>query len=293
MTKIQAAIRRIQLAKASAPEYPRELHKRELVRKPTKVLHFDRESLQKDGLIAPQNQKNKIENQYRAIKRPLIANAYGKRASKVADGSLIMITSSVAGEGKTRTSINLALSMAQELDYSVLLVDADVTKPHITEVFDVSDSTGLLDLLEHERFDPNECVLATDVPGISVLPAGAPRSASTELLSGSRMDDVIAQLLEANSNRLIILDSPPLLETNEAKGLATVAGQVLLVVNAGNTPQETVLAALATVPEDKAINLILNQARETKSGGQHSYSYGYAKKDDSADTTPQVKEDWG
>ena len=214
MSKIQAAIRKIQIAKVSAPGTPHKVQHGDAVVRCGKVLHFDMEALQKIGLIAPDNQKLQIENQYREIKRPLIAHAFGKRATQVADGSLIMITSSIAGEGKTCTSINLALSLGRELDYSVLLVDADVAKPHISEIFEVGDSLGLLDLLEDTNLDPNEYILATDVPGISVLPAGAPRMTSTELLSGSRMDDVIAQLLEGRSNRLIIFDSPPLLETN-------------------------------------------------------------------------------
>ena len=277
MSKIQAAIRKIQIIKASAPGTPHKVQHGDALMRRGKVLHFDMAALQKIGLIVADDQKLQIENQYREIKRPLIAHAFGKRATQVTDGRLVMITSSIAGEGKTRTCINLAMSLGQELDYSVLLVDADVVKPHISEIFQVGDSLGLLDLLEDTSLDPNELILPTDVPGICVLPAGIPRSKSTELLSGSRMEDVIAQLLEGSSNRLIILDSPPLLETTEAKILATLAGQIFLVVKAGDTPQEAVQAALATVPEDKAINLILNQIREFQGAGK--YSYGYANKD--------------
>ena len=293
MSKIQAAIRKIQITRVSAPGTPHKVQHGDALMRRGKVLHFDMAALQKIGLIVADDQKLQIENQYREIKRPLIAHAFGKRATQVTDGRLVMITSSIAGEGKTRTCINLAMSLGQELDYSVLLVDADVVKPHISEIFEVGDSLGLLDLLEDTNLDPNEYILATDVPGISVLPAGAPRMTSTELLSGSRMDDVIAQLLEGRSNRLIIFDSPPLLETNEAKILAGLVGQVLLVVKAGHTPQEVVLAALATVPEDKAINLVLNQTLEIKGGGQYTYGYGYAKNDESVKTRPQERDDWG
>lgn len=293
MSKIQAAIRKIQIARVSARGSPHRVQPGDAVHRRGKVLHFDMESLQKIGLVAPDNQKLQIENQYREIKRPLIANAFGKRATQVADGSLIMITSSIAGEGKTYTSLNLALSLGQELDYSVLLVDADVAKPHISEIFEVDACLGLLDLLEDTSLDPDDLILVTDVRGISVLPAGAPRTTSAELLSGSRMHEVIGQLLKGSSNRLILLDSPPLLETNEAKILAGLVGQVLLVVKAGHTPQEMVLAALATVPDDKAINLILNQTLETRGEGQYIYGYGYTKKDEGTGTMPVENDDWG
>lgn len=295
MSKIQAAIRRIQAGKVLAPESRRSQAPDDdaTINQFVEVLHVDLESLQNDGMIAPESQKLQFENQYREIKRPLIALAFGKRATLVAGGRLVMITSAVAGEGKTSISINLAMSLAQELDYSVLLIDADVAKPHITGLFQLEDKLGLLDLLENEHLKPSELIVTTDIPGISVLPAGAPRSMSAELLSGLRMDEVVARFLEDRPNRLIIMDSPPLLETNEAKILAALAGQILLVVKAGETSQEAVHAALATVPEGKAVNLILNQVRDSMGGRQYAYGYGQAKKDDGTDKVPQQQDDWG
>ena len=89
-------------------------------------LEVDRRALRKAGLIAPEQDEQLLGNQYRDIKRPLIAHAFGKRATRVEAGNLIMVSSALSGDGKTFTSINLALSMAQERDHTVLLVDADV-----------------------------------------------------------------------------------------------------------------------------------------------------------------------
>ena len=116
-----------------------------------KCLHVDSQALKNAGLIAPDYHEELLANQYRDIKRPLIAHAFGKRATTIERGNLIMVTSAVAGEGKTFTSINLALSMARERDHSVILVDADVAKPHTSEMFGARDEPGLLDVLENPR----------------------------------------------------------------------------------------------------------------------------------------------
>lgn len=237
------------------------------------TLIVDREALRSEGLLAPERDTAMLAKQYRAIKRPLIRHAFGKRATKVEDGNLIMVTSALAGEGKTFTSINLALSMAQERDHSVVLVDADVAKPHVSNIFGVSDEPGLLDLLEDSSLTPQSLVMATDVERLYVLPAGSPRLNATELLASNRMEGVAHALASIADQPIIIFDSPPLLQTSEASVVATLAGQVLVVVRAGQTSHQAVLNALDLIGEDRAVNLVLNQA--TEAGGDHTYGYGY------------------
>src|SRR6202008_1950034 len=118
------------------------------------------------------------------IKRPIIANAFGKGVPAVPNGHIVMIASAIPGEGKTFTCINLALSMALEHDLEVLLVDADVPKPHISTVFGVAGEPGLLDALKDEALDVQSLVIATDVQGLSVLPIGRRvADTATELLA--------------------------------------------------------------------------------------------------------------
>ncbi|MEO0575371.1 MAG: AAA family ATPase [Pseudomonadota bacterium] len=238
-----------------------------------KRLHVDQRALRDAALIAPEYHVQLFANQYREIKRPLIAHAFGKRATRVELGHLIMICSALSGEGKTFTSINLALSMAQERDHQVLLVDADVAKPHISDLFGAQGEPGLLDALEDTSIDPRTLILPTDLPGLSILPAGSPRANATELLASSAMQNVTRLLGSLTEGQIVLFDSPPLLQTTEAKVLADLAGQVVVVVRAGSTPQEAVKAALASIDQSKPVNMILNQARGNS--GHKPYGYGY------------------
>ena len=239
-----------------------------------KRLHVDSDALRSAGLIAPEYDEHLLANQYRDIKRPLIAHAFGKRTVKIEDGNLIMVSSALSGEGKTFTSINLAFSMARERDHTVLLVDADVAKPHISEMFGAVDELGLLDVLENSELSVQSLILSTDVDNLSVLPAGKPRSNSTELLASSAMESLCAVLAGLSPGQIVIFDSPPLLQTSEAKILAGLAGQVVIVVRAEETSQAAVIGALASLDEGKAVSLVLNQIRKGFSDYQYSYGYG-------------------
>ncbi len=239
------------------------------------TLVVDQKALQEAGLIAPDYHSELLANQYRSIKRPLVRHAFGKRATKIEDGNLIMVTSAVSGEGKTFSSINLALSMAQERDHSVVLVDADVAKPHVSDIFGVPDEPGLLDLLEDDSLIPNSLIMSTDVPGLHILPAGQPRPNATELLASSRMDKIARYLSVIDDEPIIIFDSPPLLQTNESSVVASLVGQVLLIVRSGHTSQEAVMSALTMLGDDSAVNLVLNQVRNADSELPYGYGYGY------------------
>jgi len=127
---------------------------------------------------------------------------------------------------KTFTSINLALSIARERDVSVLIMDADVAKPHISRIFGIDQEPGLLDALADDDLDIESLVLPTDVPGLSMLPAGHHHEAATELLASARMSQLIARLTVRDPRRIVLLDSPPLLLSSESRALVQIAGQV-------------------------------------------------------------------
>lgn len=249
-----------------------------------KRLHVDREALRSAGLIASRNDEQLLADQYRDMKRPLIAHAFGKRAAKVERGNLIGVTSALSGEGKTFTSINLALSMAQERDNSVLLVDADVAKPQTSEIFGAGEEPGLLDALEGRSTLVRSLVLPTDVNNLSLLPAGKPRRDATELLASEAMDRVVDVLMNLSPRQIVIFDTPPLLQTSEAKVISSLAGQVVVVVRAEETPQEAVSAAVSALDQDKAINMVLNQVRS--GAGEYGFGYGYGYKQNRATKSP-------
>lgn len=287
MSKLQDALKKLQEGrpaggrsapkKASAQNYPK--HIATVIRKDGgevsgSSVAVDRAALREAGLLAPETDEQQLANEYRNIKRPLIAHAFGKRATKVQDGNLIMVASAVPGEGKTFTCINLALSMAQEQDHSVVLVDADVAKPHITELFGATEEPGLLDVLVEPERDLGSVLLKTDVPWMSIIPAGKPRRNSTELIASLRMEQVAYELSNRYPDRIVLFDSPPLLLTNEAKVLASLMGQIVLVVRAERTPRSAVEEAVASLDPSKAINAVLNQVRHGKGHGSYYGTYG-------------------
>lgn len=118
----------------------------------SKRVELDVVALAAQGFLMPHTPRSQTGDQYRVIKRPLIKNAMGKGAATINHANLLMVTSALAGEGKSFTSINLALSIAAELDNTVMLVDADVARPSVLRMLGLPQGPGLLDVLE-ERVD--------------------------------------------------------------------------------------------------------------------------------------------
>lgn len=239
---------------------------------PARTIPINQDALRAAGLLPPPHQERELAQQYRQIKRPLINRALGRGMPAVPQGNLVMIASSVPGEGKTFMSLNLALSMRLEEDVTVLLVDGDVVNPRMSQVLGVQDEPGLLDVVRDPSMSVASVVLPTEVPGLSFLPAGRPSDNATELLASVRMHQVVVQLASDDPARLVLFDSAPLLLTTESQALAQVAGQILLVVRAGQTSQHLVFEAIETLAEEKPVSLVLNQCVR-KPHGYH-YQYG-------------------
>jgi protein-tyrosine kinase len=252
--------------------------------RPTRVVHIDRDALRHAELLPPVSQERQLSGEYRAIKRPLISNALGRGVAKVPGGHRIMIASAMPGDGKTFTSINLALSFAMEKDLSVVLVDADVAKAHLSRTFGVHNELGLMDLLRDEQLDVESLILPTDVPGLSILPAGKAIDTANELLASARMEQIASQITVRYPNRIVLFDSPPLLITSEAMALSAAVGQIVMVVRAGVTPQRAVLDAIELLGEGKSIGLVLNQTDEQVRPGYYYQYYGHKDGDRSGDT---------
>lgn len=257
MSRVDAA------AVAAEPSAPR--------REPHRVVQIDRAALRAQQILPPEQQERQIADEYRQIKRPIIANAFGRGKPQVPTGQVLMVSSALPGEGKTFTSINLSLSLALEKDLSVVLVDADVAKPHVSSIFDLTQERGLLDLLRDEHLDVDSVILPTNIPGLSILPAGRHCDTATELLASERMLQIVNLLVKTEPNRIILFDSPPLLLTSESRVLAGIVGQIALVVRAGETPQQAVLEALEILGDGKPIGLVLNQCSEQTRKGYYQY----------------------
>ena len=231
--------------------------------------------LRENNMLVPGSSLGpEIRNEYRRIKRPLLSNAFGKNASLVDNGNLMAVTSSVPGEGKTYTAVNLALAFAQELDNTVLLVDCDVTKQGMSRMLGIDKRRpDFTDLLASDSLSVGEALLKTDVPGLVLLPAGKPHEYITEMMSSHRMARLVDEITTRYSDRIIIFDAPPLLSTPESQVLTGLVGQIVFVIEAGNTPYAIVKDAIEMLPKEKAIGLVLNKSESVSNRGGYYYNY--------------------
>ena len=237
-------------------------------------VEIDLAALAAKGIVSPNAPRSQIADQFRLIKRPLISNAMGKGASVIVNGNLIMVASALTGEGKTFTAINLAMSMATELDYTVMLVDADVARPSVMNVLGLPDGPGLLDLVLNESKNMSSVLLKTNIEKLTILPSGTPHARATELLASDAMTRLLDDMGKRYSDRIIVFDSPPLLSTTESRVLASHMGQIVMVVQAEKTLQSDVAQALAAIEACPVKLMLLNQARTNSKGG-YGYGYGY------------------
>mgnify|MGYP001823713964 CR=1 FL=1 len=231
--------------------------------------------LREKGMLVPDSGLGSdVRGEYRRIKQPLLSNAFGKSSSLVDQGNLIMVTSAVPGEGKTYTSINLALAFAQERDTTVLLVDCDVTKQGVSRLLGVEKRRpDFIDLLASDSMPIADALLKTDVPGLVMLPAGRPHEYITEMFASKRMLSLMNEFATRYNDRIVIFDAPPLLSTPEAQVLAGLVGQVVHVVEAGKTPFTIVEDALEMIPKEKAVGLLLNKTESISNRGSYYYNY--------------------
>jgi exopolysaccharide/PEP-CTERM locus tyrosine autokinase len=257
-------------AAVAVPERPREPEP--LVTSRRVDLNLD--SIAANGIITPSAPRSTMADQYRVIKRPLIANALGKGAATVKHGNLIMVTSAMAGEGKSFTSVNLAMSIAAELDHTVMLVDADVARPSVLRMLGLPPGPGLLDVLEGKA-ELADTLLRTNVDKLTILPSGTPHAKATELLASEAMNALLEEMATRYPDRIIIFDSPPLLLTTESRVLASHMGQIVVVVAAGRTPQAAVQQALATIEACPLRLMVLNKSTTDSKAYGYSYGYGY------------------
>jgi protein-tyrosine kinase len=230
------------------------------------------------GLLVPSQTRSLLASEFRVIKRPLLTNAMGKGTSPIRNGNLIMVTSALPGEGKSFTAINLAISIAMEMDNTVMLVDADVARPTVLSMLGLPPTEGLLDVITANSLDISGVLLRTNIEKLAILPSGTQHQRATELLASDAMIRLLDDMAKRYPDRIIIFDSPPLLATTEARALATHMGQIVVVVQAGETSQGAVKEALSTIAACPLKMMVLNQATQSVSeryGYGYAYGYGY------------------
>jgi exopolysaccharide/PEP-CTERM locus tyrosine autokinase len=238
---------------------------------PHKSIVFDLHALTKAGLLSPANRE--LAEQYRAVKQPLLRNA-SQDENRAPRANMIMVTSALAGEGKTFTCVNLSLSLAMEKDWEVLLLDCDCKNPQLSRLLGVQNEPGLLDVLKDRTLRLESVVLSTNVAGLSIVPLGGSDANAAELLASDRMREVCDELATANPGQIALFDSSPLLLTTESTTLSHHVGQIVVVVQAGKTPQMAVKEAVGKLDTTKPVGLVLNRVSpRTKAAGYGGYGY--------------------
>lgn len=232
------------------------------------------EKMRRAGMVTPDGERTQISEEYRLVKRPLLSNAFRRDGKAIARGNLIMVTSALPGEGKTFTAINLAMSIAQERDQTVLLVDADVAKASIPEFLGIPYEKGLLDVLADPSIPLSDVMIRTQIENVSILPAGRRHRQSTELLASEAMRKLVDDLATRYPDRIVIFDSPPLLATSEASVLGSHMGQIVMVVETGKTPQEAVREALNHIDQCEFVGVVMNKGIAATRDGYGGYGYG-------------------
>jgi len=230
--------------------------------------------LERAGIIVPNSERTNVFEEYRILKRPVLMNAFGGGAAPLENGNLVMVTSTGPGEGKTFTSINLAMSMAIELDTTVLLMDTDVVRRTLTHTFNLENEAGLIDVLLDKEKDLSEVIIPTDIDKLRLVPAGRTHKNSTELLSSGQMKKLALDLARRYPDRVVLWDAPPLLATTEGRALADLAGQILVVVEAGKTTQNSIKDAVSTLDKNKAIGMVLNKSSHMFKRDYYYGAYG-------------------
>lgn len=238
----------------------------------------DREALREQGLIVPDGAVTALLEEFRIVKRQILqaARAAQGRGARAA-AQRVLVCSPLPGEGKTFTSVNLALAIAAEKDSEVLLVDADFAKPSILSTLGLPGGAGLMDALADPTIRVEDCVIGTDIPGLFVLPAGNQTNSDSEYLASGRTAQVLDRLTRGVPNRMVIFDSPPALAASPAAELARHAGQALLVVRADVTAQSAIEDALSLLSDCPDIKLLLNAADFSPSGRRFGTYYGYGE----------------
>lgn len=236
--------------------------------------------LKKKGFLTPGSMQSRTAEEYRIVKRLLLMSALGKGAPLVERGNAVVVTSALEGEGKTFTSMNLAISIAQEQDSTVLLIDSDLSRRSLSHLFNATEAKGLTDLLADPEMDLSEVIGKTNVEKLRFIPAGTTKHNTTELLSSEQMDRVVIELVNRYEDRIILFDSTPLLATSQAVVMTQLVGQVLMIVNEGFTTQSTLREAIALIDDDKLVGMVLNRCKGAKGSSTYGGYYGPANEPD-------------
>ncbi len=281
---IERAAALLRQREAAEPSLPTPPHPRTLQppspSAPSKVVDiagpeviFDRGRLASFGITLPSSERSRTVEEFRLVKRNLMAAWSAAAAGDQRPSRLIMITSARPGEGKTFTALNLALAFATERDVKALLVDVDTQHSTLGTILGLQGKKGIVDVLA-EGLDVSDVLVRTNIANLLVLPPGQGGPHVPELFSSNQMVSLMSELTRRFPDRFVILDTPPCMASSDATALAPLVGQIVFVVEAHRTQQDEIEAGLSMLSSCPRISLLLNKS-ELASAHFGSYGYGY------------------
>ena len=180
----------------------------------------------------------------------------------------IMITSIHPGEGKTLTSINLAITFAKEFDHTVLLVDCDLKRQNIHRYLNFSFEYGIVDYLVEDR-PLKDLIVWPGIDKLTLISGGKTIANSAELLGSAKMKAFVQEIKNRYADRYIIFDVPPVLSGADTIAFSPLVDCILMVVEEGRTSIKDVKKALEMIPNEKILGFALNRGSST----MHGYYY--------------------
>jgi receptor protein-tyrosine kinase len=237
------------------------------------------EALQKAGFVVPggASARSRVTEELNVVQHQIRRTVQATEPAEGRIQRLVLFTSARPGEGKTFCSLNIAARLAMSSAEQVILVDGDSKQTHsITHLLDHDKTPGLRTLAQDPMQRPDHLLIPTAVERLSFMAYGPAAPGQSGLPSGAMIANAVARLAAAMPNRIIVLDAPPALYTSEPTALASVAGQVVLVVRAEATQRDEVEGALDMVESCPNLQLLLNRTRLTPNNTFGAYDYyGY------------------
>jgi protein-tyrosine kinase len=278
-----ALLRQQEAAEPAAPIMPRKATGGLALTLTSPELVLDRGRLAGFGIAIPSAARSRTVEEFRLVKRNLVGA--WSQSDLMADhrsSRLIMVTSARPGEGKTFTSLNLALAFASERSVKALLVDVDTQRSTVPEILGIGGEKGIVDVLAGDLELP-EVLIQTNIPNLMILPAGRGGPHVPELLSSREMSALLEELTQRLPDHYLIIDTPPCMASSDAAALAPLVGQIVFVVEANNTQQGEIEAALGTLSTCPRISLLLNKSDSLATEHFGSYGYNYHSADSGSD----------
>jgi protein-tyrosine kinase len=247
----------------------------------TRKVAVDMDRLRRNRLIVEGSDEN-LGEAYKLLRTHILHRT--KREGR----NTLMFTGPLPNEGKTLTTINLAIAISQKVGQTVLLVDGDLRTPSIHRYLDLPSGPGLIDYLTSGYPIADSLVHPEGLANLVVLPAGQPTPQAIELLSSPLMVDLVRELKHFYPERYVLFDLPPLIYADPLAFAPLVDG-IILVVEAGGTPREEITHTLEMLKEFPVLGLVLNKLDATAFAYDHYYKY-YS--DQESQSRPKIKLPW-